>query len=129
MLSGITRSVKKVFGADEDATVANPSASTSQKSSSGAKKKVDKDAVARPRPSAIDDQVGRPRPRAQEEQVARPGAPDAADASAPKTKTTKAKTPPPPPASDSITDSVTSGVKKVLGMDGDSAPAAVPSPR
>jgi hypothetical protein len=44
----------------------------------------------------------------------------------PRAKATTPKAPPPPPASESITDSVTSGVKKVIGVDDDTAPVAAP---
>lgn len=129
MLSGITKSVKKVFGADDDAAVPSPSATSGTQPSTGTKKR-DKDQVARPRPGATQEQVGRPRPKAKEEQVARPDMPDEENAPPPKTKTKTARPKAPPPAStESITDQVTSGVKKVFGVDGDSAPVAPPVPR
>jgi hypothetical protein len=125
MLDGVTRSVKKMFGAGDDAAVPSPSAKAIPSTSSGTKKTRDNDAVPRPRPAATEEQVGRPRPRANEEQVPRPGATEAAAAPVPRAKATTPKAPTPPPG-DSITDSVTSGVKKVIGVDDDTAPVAAP---
>lgn len=122
MFDSVTKSVKKVFGADDEAAVPSPSAKASP-STTGTKKR-DKDAVPRPRPAAVDEQVGRPRPRGNEEQVPRPGATEAA--AAPRSKTTKQKASPPPSASESIVDSVTSGVKNVIGVGDDAAPVAPP---
>ena len=86
----MTNSVKKVFGADDDAAVPNPSAKAiPSTSTTGTKKTRDKEAVPRPRPAATEEQVGRPRPRANEEQVPRPGATEAAATPAPRAKTTK----------------------------------------
>jgi hypothetical protein len=128
MLSGLTKSVKKVFGADDDAPVPGPSAKPGAQPATGAKKR-DKDQVARPRPGAAQETVGRPRPRAKEEQVARPDMPEDENVAAPRAKSAKPKGPPPAASSESITDQVTSGVKRVLGVDGDAAPVAPPVPR